>query len=145
MYQVTSPFLNSHQRARTAVHTESDPPLDANRRASIHVQGVAPCLVPSATNDDSHLPHARTTEESGRLVARARHCGVGRELHYRMTWVLSCNFCLYTYQCTYTATTTNACACATITVIECTLFKYWRPVCTRNVMWACMHLELHES
>jgi hypothetical protein len=41
---------------------------------------MAPCVVPSATDDDSHLRHARTAEESGRLVSHSWHSVVGREL-----------------------------------------------------------------
>jgi hypothetical protein len=72
------PFLPSP--IRTTVHAEGDPPLNANRGRGFHVQGMAPGMVPSTTDDDPHLPHARTAEELGRLVSRPWLCVVERTL-----------------------------------------------------------------
>ena len=71
------PFC-THQSA--LVHAEGDPPLNANRGRGFHVQGMAPGMVPSTTDDDPYLPHARTAEELGRLVSRPWLCGVERTL-----------------------------------------------------------------
>ena len=49
------------------VHSGCDPPLNANRGAGFHVQRMAPGVVPSTTDDDPYLPHARTAQELGRL------------------------------------------------------------------------------
>lgn len=67
-----------HQSA--LVHAEGDPPLNANGGRGFHVQGMAPGMVPSTTDDDPHLPHARTAEELGRLVSRPWLCVVERTL-----------------------------------------------------------------
>jgi hypothetical protein len=76
-------FCTYQQDGAALVHTEGDPPLDANRRASIHVQGVAPGLVPSATDNDPHLPHARTAQELGGLVACPWHCNIEQSPQFK--------------------------------------------------------------
>jgi hypothetical protein len=58
-------FYSYEQVQTTLVYAERDPQLDESGRAGVHVQGMAPCMVPSATDDDPHLRHARTAEESG--------------------------------------------------------------------------------
>ena len=65
-----------HQAA--LVHAESDSSLNANRGRGFHVQGMAPGMVPSTTDDDPYLPHSRTAQELGRLVSRPWHCGIRR-------------------------------------------------------------------
>jgi hypothetical protein len=65
-----------HQSA--LVYAEGDPPLNANRGRGFHVQGMAPGMVPSTTDDDPYLPHARTAQELGRLVSHPWLCVVER-------------------------------------------------------------------
>ncbi len=56
------PFC-SYQTA--LVYAGRDPPLNANRGGGFHVQGMAPGVVSSTTDDDPYLPHARTAQELG--------------------------------------------------------------------------------
>jgi hypothetical protein len=88
-------FYSYEQVQTTLVYVERDPPLDENGRAGVHVQGMAPCMVPSATDDDSHLRHVGTTEETGRLVARSWHFVVEHELRLPKAWKISCNCFVY--------------------------------------------------
>jgi hypothetical protein len=76
------------------VYSGCDPPLNANRGAGFHVQGMAPGMVPSTTDDDPYLPHARTAQELGGLDSCPWLCVVERTSQFEIEF--SCTFRAHT-------------------------------------------------